>query len=201
MAHHAAGSAHFPAGGRRRCGPPPRRNMRAPGRRPPPGVVPRRPSGSFRRMFFSVSRLNFAFLRLSFVCIRKNTIQKGDPMDLTELVPSVEQRIVALEVGKDGAAHLFRRTAADVVESFTLPFRPYILLCDPVLLNGYPGHFEPGSSGHQPGRHLLLPYHLPSPPDPRRRCGKAPVPAVKYFRALPVVRPENAGPPKLQFSS
>ena len=63
-------------------------------------------------------------------------------MDLTELVPSVEQRIVALEVGKDGAAHLFRRSAADVVESFTLPFRPYILLCDPVLLNGYPGHFE-----------------------------------------------------------
>ena len=63
-------------------------------------------------------------------------------MQITELVPSAEQRIVALETGKDGKAVLFRRTADGKIESFTKDFRPFLLLCDPVLLNGFDGNFD-----------------------------------------------------------
>lgn len=63
-------------------------------------------------------------------------------MQITELVPSAEQRIVALETGKDGKAVLFRRRADGKIESFTKDFRPFLLLCDPVLLNGFDGNFD-----------------------------------------------------------
>ncbi len=61
---------------------------------------------------------------------------------MPELVPSAEQRIVALEVGKDGTAVYFRRQEDDTVVSFTKPFRPYILLSDPALLCGLDGEYE-----------------------------------------------------------
>ncbi len=63
-------------------------------------------------------------------------------MEITELVPSAEKRIVALEIGKDGQALLFRREEDDRITSFTLPFHPYILVCDPVFMNGFDGNFR-----------------------------------------------------------
>lgn len=63
-------------------------------------------------------------------------------MQITELAPSSEQRIVALEITKQGKAVLFRRTPEDQIESFEREFRPYILLCDPLLLNGSNLHFD-----------------------------------------------------------
>lgn len=63
-------------------------------------------------------------------------------MEITELVPSTEKRIVALEIDRDGQAVLFRRETDDTVSSFTLPFHPYILVCDPVFMNGFGGNFR-----------------------------------------------------------
>ncbi len=57
--------------------------------------------------------------------------------EMPELVPSAEQRIVALEIEKDGTATLFRRTEDDRIESFTKKFRPYLLTANPALLNGF----------------------------------------------------------------
>lgn len=63
-------------------------------------------------------------------------------MRITELAPSAEDRIVALEPGKNGSAVLYRRGADGSVTRMEKPFRPYILVSDPVLLNGFNAHFE-----------------------------------------------------------
>lgn len=63
-------------------------------------------------------------------------------MEITDLVPSAERRIVAAEVGKDGNAYLFRRNTDGTVESLETRCQPYIVLCDAVLLNGFNAHFE-----------------------------------------------------------
>ena len=55
-------------------------------------------------------------------------------LSLTSLVRNTQERIVAVEPNPDGTATLFRRTTEDAVESFTLPFHPWLLVDDPALL-------------------------------------------------------------------
>ncbi len=72
--------------------------------------------------------------------------------DLERLVPSEEARIVAVEIAKNGEALLYRREQDDTVTLHTRPFRPYILLTEPALMNGFGGHFEVVPLA---GRHLF----------------------------------------------
>jgi DNA polymerase elongation subunit (family B) len=63
----------------------------------------------------------------------------SQPTNLESLVASTRDRLVAVEVGKDGSAVLFRRATGGGVETETVPFEPFLLVGGQALAESLTG--------------------------------------------------------------
>ena len=81
------------------------------------------------------------------------------PTNLESLVASARERLVAVEIEREGTATLFRRSPEGKVEAETVPFEPFLLVAG--------GEPRPEPCGQQPGR---------APGRPRRPHGPGALP-------------------------
>ena len=58
-------------------------------------------------------------------------------MAIQELIRSKVSRVVSAEISQDSMLHLYRRREDDTVEKMELSFKPFILLTDAAMLNGF----------------------------------------------------------------